>query len=626
MSDPISRIKSNSGTVDSDFVDDANLKRLKKAGAALFANGRKYTVNNFDNSEILFKLGGVNQINGINLDMKNRIRTNYLGGVASTYLHIPDGWDYTVLKLSKAANDGSATVEQEDWVSSTDDYLVLPAGTVYRIVFRLTSNPNQDLTEYADSFDEIVEVRTDPNYPGSVNGRFVTVADFTVNLKIEPIENGAKVTVTDTDAYVFTSTGMYRIRPSNGESLEGHSVEVVNTLTAKYQLLMLDVDRLFVNATESNFQTCAASAADFDSALFCIHTGQKYPEGIGERVVCLGALSTEYIGFIPEDASVDVGSLGSHKVMEGKAVAIIGDSISTHGDWGSGDYCNVPEIVVGSEDVGKQLSAYATHYDVGTTVGGRTISKSDVGTEIEFTPNSGDVGKIIGKPRNYNPNSLDVWWIVAARKLGFTPIPVAWSGSSITSHESDDAEYECSFAWHDSQIRKCGIRVPGSMKRESPDAVIVYRGTNDFSHSPYANLTDGYFDSFDYEYPSTDELPGGFGFLEGIALTIEALRKAYPDSKIFLCTLNVFKRVGYSKFPTNNGMNSLPQYNEAIRKASDFFGCGLIEFDKDGITFENCYSEGYITDSQTEPTHPSAKGHRVMGDKAASDLMAQWTW
>ena len=87
-----------------------------------------------------------------------------------------------------------------------------------------------------------------------------------------------------------------------------------------------------------------------------------------------------------------------------------------------------------------------------------------------------------------------------------------------------------------------------------------------------------------------------------------------------LCTLNVFKRVNYSHFPTNNGLNTLPEYNNAIREAANFFGCGLIEFDKDGITFENCYSEGYITDSSTTPTNPSDKGHYLMGKKAIADI------
>lgn len=310
----------------------------------------------------------------------------------------------------------------------------------------------------------------------------------------------------------------------------------------------------------------------------------------------------------------------------GKHIAIIGDSISTNGNYSNDNPLgNVPEIVIGEDDVGVSLSAYVTYYDIGTTVGGHEIVSSDVGTELTFTPIADDIGKMVGVPLSYNPASRTVWWEVMAEALGFTPIPVCWSGASITSHEGNDNAYNTSYAWHEAQIRKCGIRTPGSMTRTAPDIVIIYRGTNDFSHTPYARLTDGYFNAYPWTYPTTDYITQTekYGFKEGIALTVKKLRAAYPNAKIFLCTLNVFKRVHYDTFPTYNSVNTLPQFNNAIREAADFLGCGIIEFDKDGITFENCYSEGYLTDDPTTPTHPSDKGHLVMGDKALRDLISQ---
>jgi lysophospholipase L1-like esterase len=219
-------------------------------------------------------------------------------------------------------------------------------------------------------------------------------------------------------------------------------------------------------------------------------------------------------------------------------------------------------------------------------------------------------------------------------EFGFDAIPVCWSGSSITSHEQNEPMRMCSYAWHESQIRKCGIRTPGTtgfdsqtgkINRTEPDLIIIYRGTNDMSHTPYSLLTEGYFDDYNWQYPETDAVTGGYGFKEAYCKTIGELRDAYPNAKIFLCTLNVFKRINYSHFPTNNGINSLPQYNNAIREIADFMGCGVIEFDKDGITFENCYSQGYITDSEYIPTHPTNKGHKVMGKKAVADIMAQYS-
>lgn len=322
--------------------------------------------------------------------------------------------------------------------------------------------------------------------------------------------------------------------------------------------------------------------------------------------------------------------------FSGKNVAIIGDSISTNGDYAVGNPLgNVPEIIVQEEDIGVQLSAYPTYYDIGTVIGGHEIVAADVGTELTFTPVNGDQGKIIGKPLNNNSASTYVWWEVAADALGFNPIPVCWSGSSITSHEDDAENLKTSYAWHEAQIRKCGIRTPGTMTRTAPDVIIIYRGTNDFSHQPYAKLTEGYFDGYLTGYPETDYIEpenadAYYGFCEGLMMTVGRLRTAYPSAIIILCTLNVFKRAVYDHFPTRNGFSTdyaghatLPMYNNAIRAAANYLGCGVIEFDKDGITFENCYVDGYITDSSAHPTHPNNKGHKVMGNKAMRDLTTQ---
>lgn len=308
--------------------------------------------------------------------------------------------------------------------------------------------------------------------------------------------------------------------------------------------------------------------------------------------------------------------------FNGKNVAIIGDSISTNGDYSASNLLgNVPEIVITAEDVGVQLSAYATYYDVGTTVGGHEIVANDIGTEITFTPTAEDVGKIVGKPNTYNADTRKTWWEVAKDVLGFNPIPVCWSGASITSHEGASNLYKTSYAWHPAQIRKCGIRIPGEMTRLSPDMIIIFRGTNDFSHTSYAKLTDGYFDSDSWEAPETDAITGGYGYKEGLCLTIKKLREAYPLAKIVLCTLNFFKRINYSTFPVNNGQNTENQFNDAIREVANYMGCGLIEFDKDGLTFENA-SRNYYVDQETF-THPTDLGHQIMGNKAIRDLMKE---
>ena len=311
----------------------------------------------------------------------------------------------------------------------------------------------------------------------------------------------------------------------------------------------------------------------------------------------------------------------------GKNVAIIGDSISTNGHYeNTNPLGNVPEIIVQPEDIGVELKAYVTYYDIGVTVGGYTITSNDVGNELTFTPVAGDEGKIIGKPKNNNSAATIVWWEVASEVLGFNPIPVCYSGASITSHEYATNTLENSYAWHESQIRKCGIRTPGTIQRTAPDMVIIYRGTNDFSHTPYTYLTD-YLETYPQVIPQTDvvNIDGSekYGFIEGLAITIDKIRSVYPETRIVLCTFNYFHRV-VSGQPSRNGINTIYQYNNAIRKVADYFGCYIIEFDKDGITYANAatgeyYNEG--TSATANHTHPNTKGHRVMGNRAIIDLM-----
>lgn len=316
--------------------------------------------------------------------------------------------------------------------------------------------------------------------------------------------------------------------------------------------------------------------------------------------------------------------------LRDKRVAIIGDSISTNGNYDpdTNPYGNRPEVVIEDADVGETLAAYVTYYDIGKSVGGHTITAEEVGTELSFTPVAGDVGKLVGEALNYNNAARITWWEIMQQALGFEPIPVCWSGSSISSHEGDKEIYKTSYAWHDAQIRKCGVRVPGTNNRIAPDIIFISRGTNDFSHKDsdnhYNKLSD-VLEVYPQGYPETDLVDGRYDLISGYLMTIKKLRETYPDAMIFLCTLNVFKRVSYASWPTKNGTNTLPEYNNAIRAVADFTGCGIIEFDKDGITFENCYSSGYITDSATTPTHPNDKGHKMMGIRALQDFIKQYS-
>ena len=299
---------------------------------------------------------------------------------------------------------------------------------------------------------------------------------------------------------------------------------------------------------------------------------------------------------------------------EKKIIAILGDSISTK------EGLNVSEILISKEDVGITLKAYPTFYDIGKVINGYTIKKEDIGSELEFTPSASDVGKSIGDPLNYNTTVSKVWWEYLEEEFNVEVIPACWSGSSYTTHENNLPELINSYAWHDSQIRKLGKRVDGTPNRISPDVIILYRGCNDMTHSPYSVLTKDYFDRVDWKYPLNDDTKDGIGLLEALSKTVQKIRNAYPKARIVIATQTAFKRINCDNFPSNNGLYNLPKLNKELRNAADFFGCHTIDFDKCGITFENCYASGYVTDSIVNPTHPNDFGHELMGRLAVIDL------
>ena len=403
----------------------------------------------------------------------------------------------------------------------------------------------------------------------------------------------------DADLDITDQVGHILVRFYNGH-IKVKNFDSSQTATSSKNGLMSNTDKAKLDSVTDALQV--GELGDYDFAIM---------DNNGNAIVIF------YNGHI-KVKNFDSSMLALSEFFKNKKVSILGDSIST------AQNNNAVEFTVLASDISQHrtLYGYPTYYDIGTTIGGVTVTSAMVGVLTSFTPVSGDVGKTIGKALNYNTIAQsNIWWSKTLSKLGaFLLQNVSWSGSSISSHEGETQNLKTSYAWHPAQINKLSTR-DANGNAITPDVVIIYRGTNDFSHTPYAKLTD--FDASAMSIPNTDVITDGFGFKEGYCRTIQNIREKYPMARIVCCTLNVFKRVNYSNFPTNNGTVTLPQYNNAIREIANQMGCAIIEFDKDGITFENCYPT-YISDSATIPTHPNATGHSIMADKAIVDLSKQF--
>lgn len=301
--------------------------------------------------------------------------------------------------------------------------------------------------------------------------------------------------------------------------------------------------------------------------------------------------------------------------LNGKNIAIIGDSISSG---------NVnPYFKIQSIDVGKEIQSYVTYFDVRTSngnltnkeIGGITLTDDMIGTMQTFIPSDSDVGKSIGQSVSYYGSNI-AWGKQLADKVNAKNLfNASWSGSSMISGQSFDNKV-LSHAWSDYTIERCHGR-DDEGNEILPDVIFIYRGTNDYSKSPMGKLTD--VDLMKY-IPETDELEdGGYSYYAAYYLTIQKLRRRYPKAVIVCCTCNNFKRNNRNGYPINNGTYTLPQLNNAIREIANTMGCFLVEFDKDGITFENLYTGGYVTDSSDVPTHPNEYGHSIMAERAYMD-------
>lgn len=348
---------------------------------------------------------------------------------------------------------------------------------------------------------------------------------------------------------------------------------------------------------------------------------KKAEGGVPECTALVGnqgtipAMQSEINGIIEQ-----LEQLAGKTVKEGLRIAVTGDSISTS----TNSRC--PEIEVTAEDVGVELAGWLTTYDFNRwgdpfTIGGVSHTSSEVGNYITFVPTAEDIGKSIGNESIYNGVGTKVWW-EWFQDLGVETINGTYSSGSLCSHEKTTPRLCTAHGWHDQQIRRLGKRIPGTMRRLAPDIILMYRGCNDMTHSPYALLTNNYFENLNWTYPTDDVVTGGFGFKEACAIWVDKLRTAYPRAQIVFCTQNGWKRINYSKFPVHNGLYTQPQFNKAVREVADFFGCETIDFDKDGITYENMYPT-YISDSAQIPTHPNNLGHATMGLKAIKDLDAK---
>lgn len=250
--------------------------------------------------------------------------------------------------------------------------------------------------------------------------------------------------------------------------------------------------------------------------------------------------------------------------FKGKTLGIIGDSISTFQGW-------LPSDIPGYDG-----STYAVYYPHGTL------------TMVQQT-----------------------WWYKVAMQLGISPEHISncsWSGSRVSGNSTSTT----------SAGAACSTRRISdlTLRGFTPDIIICFISCNDWGNTP--NVPIG-------TWKVTDPIPSEGTITEmraAYALMLNKLHVAYPQSRVFCCTiLDDFARDRTAGWPSNNydGV-STHEWNENIIDVATALGCDVINLHRCGINYSNI-AQYYAVDSGL---HPNAAGHTLMARKVVAELFAKY--
>ena len=250
--------------------------------------------------------------------------------------------------------------------------------------------------------------------------------------------------------------------------------------------------------------------------------------------------------------------------FKGKTLGIIGDSISTFQGW-------LPSDIPGYDG-----STYAVYYPHGTL------------TMVQQT-----------------------WWYKVAMQLGISPEHISncsWSGSRVSGNSTSTT----------SAGAACSTRRISdlTLRGFTPDIIICFISCNDWGNVP--NVPIG-------TWKVTDPIPSEGTITEmraAYALMLNKLHVAYPQSRVFCCTiLDDFARDRTAGWPSNNydGV-STHEWNENIIDVATALGCDVINLHRCGINYSNI-AEYYAVDAGL---HPNSAGHTLMARKIVAELFAKY--
>ena len=201
-----------------------------------------------------------------------------------------------------------------------------------------------------------------------------------------------------------------------------------------------------------------------------------------------------------------------------------------------------------------------------------------------------------------------MWWSVLCRELGMEPLVIeAWSGSTVTCGVRDPAVYRAA-----SDTSRCQNLHKGEIL---PDVILIAMGVNDYSYGAPIGSWCG-------KTPLEDDVSN---FRAAYGTMLKRIRIRYPFA-LTVCLTPWFTMRGIDVGETyvNEAWGlTAEDYGQALTEVAHLFGCPVIDATHIGFNRWNFYAEDgsrFCEDTPLRPTHPNARGQRVMGLAVARAL------
>jgi lysophospholipase L1-like esterase len=200
----------------------------------------------------------------------------------------------------------------------------------------------------------------------------------------------------------------------------------------------------------------------------------------------------------------------------------------------------------------------------------------------------------------------DTWWKKVVDALGLDLlVNNSWSGRAVSSIRDSQSGHTT-----DAGYKQANIDVLGS--EGTPEIIIIKLGINDFNQGALLG-----------DYDGSTTLPSDpTKFTDAYAMMLDRIMTTYPLAKVYCCTLMQCERTGSTGFPeTNSNGDSLIDWNEAIRKLAEAFGCEVLNHASCGITYYNLSEYTGDYDSGTgKGLHPNADGMSLIANQTIHEM------